>query len=98
MIAILRSVRFGAWGGPRRCWNTCPRAFIACEAQAEGDEHVFRPRGDETACGPCGREAAWEAHSVKWEPRPLGDDYEKPAALPWRERIAALQAAGSAAG
>ncbi|MER7728072.1 hypothetical protein [Streptomyces sp. NPDC096323] len=73
------------------------REFIACEAQQEGDEHVFRPRGDETVCGPCGREAAWKAHAVKWEPPPLDDDYVKPEPLPWRERIAALQAADSAA-
>ncbi|MEU1471546.1 hypothetical protein ABZ434_25415 [Streptomyces sp. NPDC005761] len=74
-----------------------PRQFIACEAQEEGAEHVFRPRGDETVCRPCRQEAAWEAHTVKWEPPPLDDGYEEPERLPWRERVAALRAADAAA-
>ncbi|WP_327172083.1 hypothetical protein OG471_23855 [Streptomyces sp. NBC_01336] len=70
---------------------------IACEAQQEGAEHVFRPRGEETVCRPCRQEAAWVAHTVKWEPPPLGDDYKKPESLPWRERVAALLAAEAGA-
>ncbi|WP_406453268.1 hypothetical protein OG782_21240 [Streptomyces sp. NBC_00876] len=73
------------------------REFIACEAQEEGAEHVFRPREDERVCRPCRQEAAWEAHTVKYEPPPLGDDYEAPVAVPWRERVAALQAADATA-
>lgn len=70
---------------------------IACEAQEEGAEHVFRPRGEEKICRPCRQEAAWEAHTTKWVPQPLGDGYEAPAPRPWRERIAVLQAAAAAA-
>lgn len=44
-------------------------------------------------CRPCRQEAAWEAHTVRWVPPPLPEDYEEPEPLPWRERIAALQAA-----
>ncbi|THA73261.1 hypothetical protein E6R60_25270 [Streptomyces sp. A0642] len=74
------------------------RGFIVCEARQEGPEHVFRPRSDEeTVCGPCGQEAAWEAHTLKWEPLPPGDHYERPEPLPWRERVAALQAADASA-
>lgn len=73
------------------------REFIACEAQQEGAEHVFRPKGTETVCRPCTQQAAWEAHTVKWDPPPLDDDFEEPESLPWRERIAALQAADAAA-
>lgn len=73
------------------------REFIVCEAKEEGAEHVFRPKGDETVCRPCRQEAAWEAHTVKWEPPPLGNDYEKPDPLTWRERVAALQAADATA-
>lgn len=69
---------------------------IDCEAQREGPEHVFRPRGEETVCRPCRQEAAWEAHTVKWEPPPLPDGYKKPEPLPWRERVAALHAAEAA--
>ncbi|MFI6895012.1 hypothetical protein ACIBM4_12935 [Streptomyces sp. NPDC050256] len=71
------------------------RPFIACEAQEEGSEHVFRPKGDETVCRPCRQEAAWKAHTVKWEPPPLPDGYEKPEPLPWRERFTAFQAANA---
>ncbi|MFJ2090219.1 hypothetical protein ACIOEW_13230 [Streptomyces sp. NPDC087901] len=73
------------------------REFIACEAQEEGAEHVFRPRGAETVCRPCSQQAAWEAHTVKWDPPPLDDDFEEPEPLPWRERVAALQAVDTAA-
>ncbi|MEE4492226.1 hypothetical protein [Streptomyces sp. BE230] len=73
------------------------REFIACEAQEEGAEHVFRPKGDETVCRPCSQQAAWEAHTVRWDPPPLDDDFEVRESLPWRERIAAVQAADAAA-
>ncbi|MFI6863334.1 hypothetical protein ACIBKZ_26130 [Streptomyces sp. NPDC050421] len=73
------------------------RQVIACEAQQEGAEHVFRPAGDETVCRPCRQEAAWEAHTVKWVPPPLPDDYERPEPLPWRERVAVVRTADAAA-
>ncbi|MFE9856547.1 hypothetical protein [Streptomyces sp. NPDC005780] len=73
------------------------RQLIACETQRESAEHHFRPTGEETVCRPCRQEAAWEAHTVKWVPPPLPDDYEKPEPLPWRERVAVLQAAAEAA-
>ncbi|MFB6873648.1 hypothetical protein [Streptomyces sp. NPDC056323] len=59
------------------------RDFVVCEA--EGDEHVFRPVGDETMCGPCAREASW----AYWAARRAEMENE-PDPLPWRERIAAI--------
>ncbi|MFJ7195775.1 MULTISPECIES: hypothetical protein [unclassified Streptomyces] len=59
------------------------REFVVCEG--EGEEHVFRPVGDETLCGPCAREANrayWAARRAEME--------NEPDALPWRERIAAI--------
>ncbi|MEV0575616.1 hypothetical protein [Streptomyces sp. NPDC050392] len=69
------------------------RQVIACQAAEEGAEHVFRPRGDETVCGPCSREAAWEAHTARWEPPPFDENFKAPEPLPWRERVAAIRAA-----
>ncbi|MFF3783011.1 hypothetical protein [Streptomyces sp. NPDC001933] len=59
------------------------RDFVVCEG--EGDEHVFRPVGDETMCGPCAREASW----AYWAARRVEMENE-PDPLPWRERIAAI--------
>ncbi|MFC9752439.1 hypothetical protein [Streptomyces sp. NPDC056921] len=59
------------------------RDFVVCEG--EGDEHVFRPVGDETVCGPCAREASW----AYWAARRAEMENE-PDPLPWRERIAAI--------
>ncbi|MEU2668862.1 hypothetical protein ABZ622_08305 [Streptomyces sp. NPDC007164] len=59
------------------------REFVACEG--EGEEHVFRPVGDEALCGPCAREenrAYWAARRVEVE--------NGPDPLPWRERIAGI--------
>ncbi|MBT2493133.1 hypothetical protein J7E96_32430 [Streptomyces sp. ISL-96] len=39
-------------------------ALITCEGP--GPEHVFRPLADETHCGPCRQEQAWEAHNAKY--------------------------------
>ena len=66
------------------------RPPVTCEG--DGPEHVFRPRADETMCGPCSREAAEEAHFVKWPPREPEAYVEEPEALPWRERVAAILA------
>ncbi|SFY34184.1 hypothetical protein SAMN02787144_101939 [Streptomyces atratus] len=59
------------------------RQFVVCEG--EGEEHVFRPVGDETLCGPCAR----EANRVYWAARRAEMENE-PDPLPWRERIAAI--------
>lgn len=59
-----------------------PAPLIACEGP--GNPHVFRPAVDETRCGPCRREAAWEEHEQRHGlPRSRPDD--KP--VPWRERF-----------
>ncbi|MET7645630.1 hypothetical protein ABZS83_18705 [Streptomyces sp. NPDC005426] len=68
---------------------------VVCEGP--GREHLFRPRGEESVCGPCAREAAMRAHWVKWPLARPDDDGEEPEPLPWRERVAALQAADAAA-
>ncbi|MGW0958291.1 hypothetical protein ACWD4K_04435 [Streptomyces gelaticus] len=59
------------------------REFIVCEGA--GEEHVFRPVGDETLCGPCAR----EANRVYWAARRAEMESE-PDPLPWRERVAAI--------
>ncbi|WP_434590543.1 hypothetical protein [Streptomyces sp. A5-4] len=40
-----------------------PRHLSTCEGP--GPEHVFRPLVDETHCGPCRQEQAWETHHTK---------------------------------
>lgn len=42
-----------------------PAPLIACEGP--GNPHVFRPAADETHCGPCRREAAWEKHERRYD-------------------------------
>ncbi|WP_374215694.1 hypothetical protein [Streptomyces drozdowiczii] len=54
------------------------RRPVTCEG--DGPEHVFRPRADETLCGPCAQQAAEEAHFAKYPPR----------RQPWRERVATI--------
>ncbi|TRV74309.1 hypothetical protein FKN01_24985 [Streptomyces sp. 130] len=61
------------------------RPPVTCEG--DGPEHVFRPTADETLCGPCGRQAAEEAHFAKYPPR----------RQPWRERVATILEADAAA-
>ncbi|MGW0560156.1 hypothetical protein ACWDZ4_05880 [Streptomyces sp. NPDC003016] len=39
--------------------------LLPVTCQGPGNEHVFRPVGDETHCGPCRREAAAEAHYAR---------------------------------
>lgn len=59
--------------------------LVACEGP--GDDHVFRPVGDETHCGPCRGEDArqfWLAHAAAVA--------AQPPHVPWRERVAALAA------
>ncbi|MGW1410376.1 hypothetical protein [Streptomyces sp. NPDC002403] len=67
------------------------REFVVCEG--EGEEHVFRPVGDETLCGPCAREANrayWAARRAEME--------SEPDPLPWRERVAAIIEKGQGRG
>ncbi|MFI8001738.1 hypothetical protein [Streptomyces sp. NPDC086010] len=53
---------------------------------APGEEHVFRPVGDETECGECRRQAA-RAH---WEAQWAAAEAVTDDPLPWRERFARL--------
>ena len=67
------------------------RELITCTASgAEEQRHVFRPVADETECGPCRRQAAWEL----WERQRALTEAE-PDPLPWRERFARLGVSGS---
>ncbi|MET9657355.1 hypothetical protein [Streptomyces sp. NPDC006510] len=59
------------------------REFAVCEG--EGEDHVFRPVGDETLCGPCAR----EANRAYWAAR-RSEMAIEPDPLPWRERVAAI--------
>ncbi|MGW0563685.1 hypothetical protein ACWDZ4_24520 [Streptomyces sp. NPDC003016] len=43
-----------------------PKPLITCEGS--GPEHLFRPLDDETQCGRCRQDAAWEAHAAKYPP------------------------------
>ncbi|MEU5215382.1 hypothetical protein AB0G79_04165 [Streptomyces sp. NPDC020807] len=67
------------------------RALIACEGP--GDDHVFRPVADETLCGPCRMEAAWQAHHERHPEQTRGP---ASAWIPWRDRVAQAAADGSA--
>ncbi|WP_442818599.1 hypothetical protein [Streptomyces sp. NBC_01320] len=61
-----------------------PRVAELVVCEGPGDDHVFRPVGDETHCGPCrgeGARAYWAAAYA-----------EQPAHTPWRDRVAALAA------
>ncbi|MGC4949100.1 hypothetical protein ACLQ2N_23260 [Streptomyces sp. DT224] len=71
------------------------RPPVTCEGG--GPEHVFRPRADETLCGPCAQQAAEEAHFAKWPPRRPDEDVEVPERRPWRERVTAVLQAGAEA-
>ncbi|MFJ6012385.1 hypothetical protein [Streptomyces sp. NPDC092952] len=61
------------------------RELIACEAEGAVEEHVFRPVGDETVCGPCYR----EEQAAVWARR-AEEARNEPPAPTWRERVAAL--------
>ncbi|MEV8451347.1 hypothetical protein AB0467_01780 [Streptomyces sp. NPDC052095] len=61
------------------------RELIACEAEGAVEEHVFRPIGDETVCGPCYREER-AAALARWRE----EERNKPPEPTWRERVAAL--------
>lgn len=61
------------------------RELIACAG--EGEEHVFRPLGDETQCVDCRRAAAYASWMVD------ADTYDFPEDMTWRQRVAAVREA-----
>lgn len=61
------------------------RELIACAG--EGEEHVFRPLGDETQCVDCRRAAAYASGLVDT------DTYDFPEDMTWRQRVAAVREA-----
>lgn len=61
------------------------RELIACAG--EGEEHVFRPLGDETQCVDCRRAAAYASWTVDT------DTYDFPEDMTWRQRVAAVREA-----
>ncbi|MFD4341093.1 hypothetical protein ACFWPP_28405 [Streptomyces anulatus] len=61
------------------------RELIACAG--EGEEHVFRPLGDETRCADCRRAAAYASWMVDT------DTYDFPEDMTWRQRVAAVREA-----
>lgn len=61
------------------------RELMACAG--EGEEHVFRPLGDETRCVDCRRAAAYASWMVDT------DTYDFPEDMTWRQRVAAVREA-----
>ncbi|MFG3037836.1 hypothetical protein ACGFYZ_13095 [Streptomyces sp. NPDC048330] len=62
-----------------------PPALVTCDGL--GEEHVFRPVGDETRCGSCRTELARRAHGI--HPR------ERAPRAPWRTLVEQVAAAPS---
>ncbi|MGA5067156.1 hypothetical protein ACPB9E_25885 [Streptomyces exfoliatus] len=60
-----------------------PAGLVTCDGP--GNEHVFRPVGDETFCGTCRTEEAWKAHELRYQHRP-----DKGDPIPWRDRMDAI--------
>ncbi len=61
------------------------RELIVCAGP--GEEHVFRPLGDEPECADCRRAAAYASWMVDT------DTYEFPEDMTWRQRVAAVRKA-----
>lgn len=61
------------------------REMIACAG--EGEQHVFRPLGDETLCVGCRRAAAYASWMVDT------DTYDFPEDMNWRQRVEAVRRA-----
>ncbi len=61
------------------------RELIACAGP--GEEHVFRPLGDEPECADCRRATAYASWMV------ATDTYEFPDDMTWRQRVAAVHKA-----
>ncbi|MFG2559338.1 hypothetical protein [Streptomyces sp. NPDC048496] len=59
-----------------------PRVAELVVCEGPGDDHVFRPVGDETRCGPCRGEEARARWAAAYA--------EQPSHTPWRDRVAAL--------
>ncbi|MCX4964023.1 hypothetical protein OHA98_04145 [Streptomyces sp. NBC_00654] len=63
------------------------RELMTCAGP--GEEHVFRPAGDETECADCRQAAAWEAWQASASAYPEHPDTpEYPEDATWRERFA----------
>ncbi|GAA3484313.1 hypothetical protein [Streptomyces yanii] len=60
-----------------------PAALVVCSSP--GEEHVFRPLGDETECAPCRQATAYATF--------YGAPAPEPARIPWRERFAKINGA-----
>ncbi|MEV7238189.1 hypothetical protein AB0N06_30885 [Streptomyces sp. NPDC051020] len=65
-----------------------PAALVVCSSP--GEEHVFRPLGDETECAPCRQAAACATF--------YGAPAPEPDRIPWRERFAKIQMTRSSHG
>ncbi|GGW11906.1 hypothetical protein GCM10010264_47410 [Streptomyces globisporus] len=61
------------------------RELMACAGP--GEEHVFRPLGDEPECADCRRATAYASWMVDT------DTYEFPEDMTWRQRVAAVRKA-----
>ncbi len=61
------------------------RELMACAGS--GEEHVFRPLGDEAECADCRRATAYASWMVD------SDTYEFPEGMTWRQRVAAVRKA-----
>ncbi len=61
------------------------RELMACTGP--GEEHVFRPLGDEEECADCRRATAYASWMVDT------DTYEFPEDMTWRQRVAAVRKA-----
>ncbi|MFI6061273.1 hypothetical protein [Streptomyces sp. NPDC051286] len=61
-------------------------ALVVCSSP--GEEHVFRPLGDETECAPCRQSAAYATF--------YGTPAPDPDHIPWRERFAKINGTSAA--
>ncbi|MET8328687.1 hypothetical protein [Streptomyces sp. NPDC005181] len=61
-------------------------ALVVCSSP--GEEHVFRPLGDETECAPCRQSAAYATF--------YGAPAPEPEHIPWRERFAEINGLAAA--
>lgn len=71
------------------------RALIVCTgtgADADAEEHLFRPLGDETECADCRRATAYASWMVDT------DTYDFPADMTWRQRVVAVAKADALRG
>jgi hypothetical protein len=65
-----------------------PSAAAPITCSAPGEEHVFRPLGDETECAPCRQSTAYATF--------YGAPAPEPDRIPWRERFAKINGASAA--